>query len=125
MMEQILPPLESLIGKYHIRLDHQRAPAMLEGKVAIIAGGASGIGESAVRLFWQNGAKAIVADIQDDLGQAICDQLDENAIYVHCDVSNEDEISNLVNAAVAKYGKLDIMYNNAGIIDGMPLHHIC
>ncbi|KAL5728632.1 hypothetical protein ACHQM5_001696 [Ranunculus cassubicifolius] len=91
----------------------------LEGKVAIITGGASGIGESAVRLFWENGAKVVVADIQDDSGLAICNQLDENAIYVHCDVTKEDEIRNLVDTTISKYGKLDIMYNNAGIIEGV------
>ncbi|PIA28146.1 hypothetical protein AQUCO_07200057v1 [Aquilegia coerulea] len=90
----------------------------LDGKVAIITGGANGIGERAVRIFWQNGAKVIVADIQDDLGQAICDELGENATYIHCDVSKEDDVRNLVDTAITKYGKLDIMYNNAGIIEG-------
>ncbi|KAM7254815.1 hypothetical protein ACFE04_020056 [Oxalis oulophora] len=66
----------------------------LEGKVAIITGGASGIGESTVRLFAQHGAKVVVADIQDDL---------------------DEDVKNLVDLAVTKYGKLDIMYNNAGI----------
>ncbi|KAF9612149.1 hypothetical protein IFM89_038337 [Coptis chinensis] len=90
----------------------------LDGKVAIITGGASGIGEAAVHHFWRNGAKVIIADIEDDLGRAICDQLDESAIYVHCDVSKEEDISNLVDTVITKYGKLDIMYNNAGIIEG-------
>ncbi|KAG9451879.1 hypothetical protein H6P81_004783 [Aristolochia fimbriata] len=91
----------------------------LEGKVAIITGGASGIGERAVRLFWSHGAKVIIADIQDALGQAICDQLKDpqHVAYVHCDVSEEEDVRKAVDLAVEKFGRLDIMYNNAGVID--------
>ncbi|KAA8516780.1 hypothetical protein F0562_017110 [Nyssa sinensis] len=89
----------------------------LEGKVAIITGGASGIGASTVQLFCENGAKVVIADIQDELGQAISDKLGENVCFIHCDVSNEEDISNLVDTTIAKHGKLDIMYNNAGIAD--------
>ncbi|KAJ0028508.1 tropinone reductase-like 1 [Pistacia vera] len=89
----------------------------LEGKVAIITGGASGIGASAVQIFHENGAKVVVADVQDNLGQALAEKLGENVCYIHCDVSNEDDVINVVDTAVAKFGKLDIMYNNAGIID--------
>nr|XP_034887368.1 tropinone reductase-like 1 [Populus alba] len=89
----------------------------LAGKVSIITGGASGIGASAVQLFHENGAKVVLADIQDNLGQALAQKLGEDVCYIHCDVSNEDEVSNLVDATVKKYGKLDIMYNNAGILD--------
>ncbi|XP_022766072.1 tropinone reductase-like 1 [Durio zibethinus] len=89
----------------------------LEGKVAIITGGASGIGASTARLFHENGAKVVIADIQDSLGQAIADKLGENAFYIHCDVSNEDDVSNVVDTTISKHGKLDIMYNNAGVFD--------
>ncbi|WRX23795.1 hypothetical protein QQP08_016282 [Theobroma cacao] len=89
----------------------------LQGKVAAITGGASGIGASTARLFHENGAKVVIADIQDSLGQALADKLGENASYIHCDVSNEDDISNLVDTAIVKHGKLDIMYNNAGVLD--------
>lgn len=89
----------------------------LDGKVAIITGGASGIGASAVHLFHENGAKVVVADIQDTMGQAIADKLGENVSYIHCNVANEDDICNLVDTTVSKYGQLDIMYNNAGIVD--------
>ncbi|CAI9097651.1 OLC1v1027561C1 [Oldenlandia corymbosa var. corymbosa] len=91
----------------------------MNGKVAIITGGASGIGEATVRLFVENGAKVVIADIQDDLGQGIADQLGENVSYIHCDVSQEDDVINLVDTTVAKHGHLDVMYNNAGIIDGV------
>ncbi|KAK9194086.1 hypothetical protein WN944_004788 [Citrus x changshan-huyou] len=89
----------------------------LEGKVAIITGGASGIGAAAAKLFHENGAKVVIADVQDNLGQALACKLGEDVCYIHCDVTSEDEITNLVDTAVAKYGKLDIMYNNAGIVD--------
>ncbi|KAK3000001.1 hypothetical protein RJ639_023732 [Escallonia herrerae] len=89
----------------------------LQGKVAIVTGGASGIGESTTHLFWKNGAKVVIADIQDELGQAISDKLGENVCYIHCDVSNEEEVINLVDTTVANFGHLDIMFNNAGIVD--------
>ncbi|XP_065855208.1 (+)-borneol dehydrogenase 1-like [Euphorbia lathyris] len=89
----------------------------LAGKVAIITGGASGIGASTVQLFHENGAKVVIADIQDALGRALAQKLGQNAIYIHCDVSKEEEIRSLVDQTVNKYGKLDIMYNNAGIVD--------
>ncbi|PPD96030.1 hypothetical protein GOBAR_DD06921 [Gossypium barbadense] len=89
----------------------------LEGKVAIITGGASGIGASAVHVFHENGAKVVIADIQDCKGQALANQLGENVAFIHCDVSNEDDICNLIDTTISKHGKLDIMYNNAGIMD--------
>ncbi|XVF76140.1 hypothetical protein PTKIN_Ptkin13bG0242200 [Pterospermum kingtungense] len=89
----------------------------LENKVAIITGGASGIGASAAQVFHENGAKVVIGDIQDSLGQAIADKLGDNVCFIHCDVSNEDDICNLIDTTVSKYGKLDIMYNNAGIMD--------
>ncbi|KAL7193853.1 hypothetical protein ACSBR2_025482 [Camellia fascicularis] len=90
----------------------------LEGKVALITGGARGIGECIARLFTKHGAKVIIADILDNLGHSVCEDLgDELAFYVHCDVSNESDIEHAVNTAILKYGKLDIMINNAAIAD--------
>ncbi|CAI9115480.1 OLC1v1016385C1 [Oldenlandia corymbosa var. corymbosa] len=88
----------------------------LEGKVAIITGGASGIGEFTAKLFAKHGAKVVIADIQDDRGQSICEKTDAVAIsYVHCDVTKESDVKNVVDVTVSKYGKLDIMFSNAGI----------
>ncbi|GMI64647.1 short-chain dehydrogenase reductase 5 [Hibiscus trionum] len=88
----------------------------LQGKVALITGGAGGIGEVTARLFVQHGAKVVMADIQDDHGQAIVQELgEENIAYVHCDVTLDSDVGNAVDLAVSKYGKLDIMFNNAGI----------
>ncbi|KAJ4824698.1 hypothetical protein Tsubulata_016486 [Turnera subulata] len=98
------------------------AAKRLAGKVAIITGGASGIGESTCRLFVEQGAKVIIADVQDDIGQSLCKQLaaassegEDSASYVHCDVTSDIDVKNAVDFAMSKYGKLDIMYNNAGI----------
>ncbi|GJS65039.1 secoisolariciresinol dehydrogenase-like protein [Tanacetum coccineum] len=92
---------------------------LLEGKVGIITGGASGFGESTVRLFAKHGAKVVIADVQDKLGLSLCNDLvtkiGDNVIYLHCDVTKESDIENTVNTAVSKFGKLDIMFNNAGI----------
>ncbi|XP_038701694.1 secoisolariciresinol dehydrogenase-like [Tripterygium wilfordii] len=92
-------------------------PRRLEGKVAIITGGASGIGESTVRLFIHHGAKVLIADIQDELGNSLCQELDspESITYVHCDVTSDTDVKNTVDLAITKYGKLDIMFCNAGI----------
>ncbi|XP_058207084.1 short chain aldehyde dehydrogenase 1-like [Rhododendron vialii] len=89
----------------------------LEGKVAVVTGGASGIGESSARLFVQHGAKVVIADIQDDLGYSLCESIgNKEAIsYVRCDVSRDSDVQNVVETAVDKYGKLDIMFSNAGI----------
>lgn len=89
----------------------------LEGRVALITGGASGIGECTARLFCQHGANVVIADIQDEKGNLVSESLGSAAIFIHCDVTNEDEISKAVDCAIEKFGKLDIMFNNAGIID--------
>ncbi|XP_057455938.1 borneol dehydrogenase, mitochondrial-like [Lotus japonicus] len=86
----------------------------LEGKVALITGGASGIGEATARLFSKHGAQVVIADVQDDLGQSLCKDL-KSASFVHCNVTKEDEVETAVNTTVSKHGKLDIMFNNAGI----------
>jgi len=90
----------------------------LEGKVALITGGASGMGEATARLFVQHGAKVIIADVQDELGYSVCRDIGTNTddiSYVHCDVTNESDVQNAVETAVLKHGKLDILFSNAGI----------
>ena len=88
----------------------------LEGKVAAITGAASGFGEAAARRFVAEGAKVVLGDIQDDAGAAVAADLGDSATFVHCNVTSEDDIANLVDTAVSTYGRLDIMYNNAGIV---------
>ncbi|KAL2529480.1 Xanthoxin dehydrogenase [Forsythia ovata] len=89
----------------------------LEGKVAIITGGVGGIGKSVAMLFVQHGAKVIIADVQDDLSQAVCENIGSSEVisYVHCDVTIDSDVQNVVDMAVSKYGRLDIMFGNAGI----------
>lgn len=87
---------------------------LLDGKVAIITGGTSGIGLASVERFVSEGAKVVVADIQDDLGAAIQERLGENAAYVHTDVTDEAAIEAMVAFAVERFGRLDVIYNNAG-----------
>jgi len=85
----------------------------LEGKVAVITGGASGIGEASVRLFAAEGAEVVVADVQDERGGRLASEL--GVEYVHVDVTREDDIEAAVSHAVDVYGRLDCMFNNAGI----------
>ncbi|KAI7751165.1 hypothetical protein M8C21_027777 [Ambrosia artemisiifolia] len=93
--------------------------ARLANKVAIVTGGARGIGECIVRSFVGHGAKVVIADIRDDLGKSVSEDMGGQTCYTHCDVAVESDVENVVNATIAKYGKLDIMVNNAGITD-MP-----
>ncbi|KAL2539500.1 Short-chain dehydrogenase reductase 3b [Abeliophyllum distichum] len=89
----------------------------LEGKVAIVTGGASGIGEATARLFADHGVRAVViADVQEKKGQIVAKSIGtERCSYVHCDVSDEKQVKAMVDFTVEKYGQLDIMFSNAGI----------
>ncbi|MFW9874421.1 MAG: glucose 1-dehydrogenase [Candidatus Thorarchaeota archaeon] len=87
----------------------------IDGKVAVITGCASGIGKATAKLFIEEGAHVVLGDIQDDLGKALAGELGFNAIYQHANVRSEDHIKTLIDLAVDKFGKLDIMFNNAGI----------
>ncbi len=88
----------------------------LDGKVAVITGAASGIGAGTARMFVREGAQVIVADVQDDAGQALVAELGDAARFAHCDVTSEDDIAAAVDLAVSEFGRLDIMFNNAGIV---------
>ncbi|PWA37022.1 (-)-isopiperitenol/(-)-carveol dehydrogenase [Artemisia annua] len=89
----------------------------LSGKISIITGGASGIGEATARLFATNGAFIILADIQDELGQKVAESIgSQNCTYIHCDISNENDVISVINFTVKTYGRLNIMFSNAGII---------
>lgn len=88
----------------------------LDGKVAVVTGAASGIGEGTVRRFIAEGAMVVVADVQDDRGNALVDELGEAAVFQHCDVADEDQVAAAVDLAVARFGRLDVMFSNAGIL---------
>lgn len=88
----------------------------LDGKVALISGGARGQGEAEVRLFVKEGADVIIADVLNDAGKALADTLGSQAHFIHLDVSNEDSWKNAIDETVDHFGQLDILVNNAGIL---------
>jgi NAD(P)-dependent dehydrogenase (short-subunit alcohol dehydrogenase family) len=97
--------------------------ARLEGKVAVITGGASGMGEAATRLFVREGARVVVGDLQRDRADALVAGLSGKAIARHADVSRAEDVAGLVDAALTQFGRLDVMFNNAGIGGGEQLIH--
>lgn len=92
----------------------------LQGRVAVVTGGASGIGKATAYRLAEEGAKVLVTDIQDEEGALVVKHLTElghDAVYVHHDVSLEADWVNVVDVAMETYGALDILFNNAGIGD--------
>lgn len=85
----------------------------LEGKVAVITGAASGIGKASARRFALEGAHVVVADLSDETGGALAKEID--GLYVHADVTNPDDVAQMYDAAITRFGSLDICFNNAGI----------
>ncbi|XAR68747.1 Xanthoxin dehydrogenase [Bertholletia excelsa] len=102
--------------------NHSPIPKRLEGKIAIVTGGARGIGEATARLFAKHGAKVVIADIEDTLGTALADSLAPSVTYVHCDVSLEEDVENLINSTILRFGHLDILFNNAGVLGNQSKH---
>jgi 3alpha(or 20beta)-hydroxysteroid dehydrogenase len=88
----------------------------LNGKVALITGAARGQGAAEARLFAQRGAKVMLCDILDSEGQAVAAEIGANAAYLRLDVTSEASWQAAVKAAVAKFGKLNVLVNNAGIV---------
>ena len=86
----------------------------LKGRVALITGGASGIGEATVRLFVEEGASVMLADIQDDRGRRLAGELGSRAAYLHTDVSREADVQAVVDETCTRFGRLDCIFNNAG-----------
>jgi NAD(P)-dependent dehydrogenase (short-subunit alcohol dehydrogenase family) len=86
----------------------------LEGKTAIVTGGASGIGAASVRLFAQEGARVLVADMQRERGEKLAAELGPAAAFRAVDVTREDDVKGAVEEAVSRWGRLDCLYNNAG-----------
>ena len=96
----------------------------LADKVAVITGAASGFGRASAVIFAKEGAKVVVADINDDGGQETVSMIKEKggeATFIHTDVSKAAEIQNLIDKAVNTYNKIDILFNNAGIPQKVPV----
>ncbi|HEX5936137.1 MAG TPA: glucose 1-dehydrogenase [Actinomycetota bacterium] len=93
--------------------------ARLDGKVALITGGASGMGMVAARLFADEGAKVVLTDVTDELGEGVAAEIragGADATYVHADVASEADAEAMVRRTVSAYGGLTILYNNAGVM---------
>ncbi len=87
----------------------------LSGKVAIVTGGASGIGKASVELFAREGAAVVIADVNDEAGEALAAELGDRVHYRRTDVSSEADVQGLVDYAVDTFGGLHVMFNNAGV----------
>lgn len=94
----------------------------LEGKVAIVTGGASGIGAATVERFVQEGAKVLSTDVQEGLGQSVADEV--GAMFMAQDVSDPEEWDRVMAKIQSEYGRLDILVNNAGIVIGKNIEDV-
>jgi NAD(P)-dependent dehydrogenase (short-subunit alcohol dehydrogenase family) len=86
----------------------------LEGRRTVITGAASGIGEQTARLFVAEGASVVLADVDDERGRVIADELGDNARFVHVDVALEGEVERAIEESQSTFGGLDCVFNNAG-----------
>jgi len=88
-------------------------PGRLEGKVAVITGGASGIGRETAKRFAEEGARVCVGDLADEPGKETAAEID--GLYIHADVTNPDDVQGMYREASERFGGLDVLFNNAGI----------
>ena len=88
----------------------------LDGKIAVITGAASGIGEATAVRFVEEGARVVVSDLQIEAGQAVADRLGDSARFIATDVTVEAQVAAAVDLAVSTWGRLDCMFNNAGVV---------
>ncbi len=95
----------------------------LDGRVALVTGGARGLGEAYVRALHAEGAHVVIADVQDDPGAHLASDLGDRALFAHLDVTAEDEWARVVDAATRAFGRIDVLVNNAGIANAAPIEH--
>jgi len=87
----------------------------LQGAVAVVTGGASGLGEATLRRVVAGGGRGVILDLQEELGQKLAAELGESVIFVPCDVTSEDSVAQAMAKAVERFGKIDLVVNCAGI----------
>jgi NAD(P)-dependent dehydrogenase (short-subunit alcohol dehydrogenase family) len=95
---------------------------LLDGKSVVITGSGSGVGKAAALLFAENGAKVTCADVRDDWNEGVAEQIRAaggEAQAIHCDVTKRADVEAAVASAVSAYGRLDVIYNNAGVASPM------
>lgn len=95
----------------------------VEGKVAIISGGARGMGAAHARALVAEGGKVVIGDILDDEGKALAEEIGDAARYVHLDVTRPDEWKKAADVAVGEFGRLNVLVNNAGIVNGSTIEN--
>ena len=88
----------------------------LDGKTAVITGAASGIGAETARRFVAEGARVVIADIQEEVGEKLAASLGDATCFVHCDVLHEDQVRAAIDRACERWGRLDVLFNNAGFV---------
>lgn len=86
----------------------------LDGKVAVVTGGASGIGAETARRFLREGARVVIADVNDELGKTVAEELGPQALFVHADVTSQDDWDQLLRVTSEQFAPLDVLVNNAG-----------
>lgn len=86
------------------------------GQVALVTGGASGIGAATVRRFVEEGARVVIADVQADAGAALANEMRDACRFVCTDVTNEQEVADAIDTAISAFGRLDVVFANAGVI---------
>lgn len=94
----------------------------VDGRVALISGGARGMGAEHARVLAAEGAAVVIADVLDDDGAAVAEAIGDQATYVHLDVTDEHSWARAVQATVERYGSLSVLVNNAGIVNGNLIH---
>lgn len=91
----------------------------MRDKVVVITGASSGLGRATAEMMAAAGARVVLADIDRELGEQVAGEID--AVFTHVDVSDRESVDTLVGDAVTRFGRLDVMFNNAGVVDMMPI----